>query len=266
MDLIGSGKGNTKTFPKKRQGLAKRHVFTWNNYPENYMDLFKVKFENCKWMCGEEIAPETGTPHLQGYIEHVSKCRPIERYKLSNEIHWEAAKSCRATNIAYCMKEHGSKNGNLVPEVIKILESDCLYNYQKEIESLCLEEPDDRSIHWYWDKKGNIGKSALVKYLVVKYGAIMISGKAADMKYSIQQYVITNGKGPKIILVDIPRTSMKFLSYAGMEEVKNGCFFSGKFEGGMVVYNNPHIICFANEKPDTSTMSKDRWVVTKLKL
>jgi len=46
-------------------------VFTWNNYPENYQEILyilKAKF----LICGEEIAPTTGTPHLQGYMEFES--------------------------------------------------------------------------------------------------------------------------------------------------------------------------------------------------
>lgn len=261
MDPDGSGGEVILESPPKRQGLAKKHCFTWNNYPDEYLDLMDPVLKDLKWICGEEIGDE-GTKHLQGYIEHDGKCRPIERYGLPKQIAWFVAKGNRKQNIAYCMKEDGKKSGTLIPMVVKVIDE--FREWQKEVVDLVKGEADDRSINWYWEKKGGVGKSALVKYLVVKNGAIMVSGKAADMKYAIQQYVVANEKGPSIILIDVPRTSMGYLSYTGIEEIKNGCFFSGKYEGGMVVYNSPHIVVFANEKPDVSTMSKDRWRIKKI--
>lgn len=39
--------------------------FTWNNYPPNYRLLLDAI--NCRYIiAGQELAPNTGTPHLQG--------------------------------------------------------------------------------------------------------------------------------------------------------------------------------------------------------
>ncbi|XP_033106596.1 uncharacterized protein LOC117108618 [Anneissia japonica] len=43
--------------------------------------------------------------------------------------------------------------------------------WQQKVIDLCKEEPDDRTIHWYWDKKGGTGKSTLMKYLFSKMNA-----------------------------------------------------------------------------------------------
>lgn len=42
-------------------------VFTWNNYtPEDEQAIQAIK---CQYLCyGREVAPTTGTPHLQGYV------------------------------------------------------------------------------------------------------------------------------------------------------------------------------------------------------
>jgi len=55
-------------------------MFTYNNWmPE---DLEKIMEENCTWLiCAEEVAPTTGTPHLQGYVMYTS------------QIHWKALAS-----------------------------------------------------------------------------------------------------------------------------------------------------------------------------
>ena len=50
-----------------------------------------------------------------------------------------------------------------------------------------------------------------------------------------------------------------------MEAIKNGCFFSGKYESGMVRFNSPHILVFANEPPERTKLSQDRWCVFALR-
>lgn len=48
--------------------------FTWNNYPRDYrlrLDSLDVRFI----IAGEELAPTTGTPHLQGYVYYANAVR-----------------------------------------------------------------------------------------------------------------------------------------------------------------------------------------------
>ena len=88
----------------------------------------------------------------------------------------------------------------------------------------------------------------------------MLGGKSADMKNGIVEYKKTNGDTPELILINLPRSfDDKYLSYTGIEEVKDMCFYSGKYEGGMIVGNCPHIIIFSNRLPNTNEMSNDRW-------
>lgn len=55
-----------------------------------------------------------------------------------------------------------------------------------------------------------------------------------------------------------------YVSYEAIESVKDGIFFSGKYESGMTIFNQPHIICFANFAPDIGKMSSDRWKIFEL--
>ena len=134
--------------------------------------------------------------------------------------------------------------------------SDLIY---KAIDTNC-----PRSIYWFYDKRGNSGKSSMCKILCANNGAIILSGKSADMKYAIVKYKEKHGIYPELILIDCPRSNTDYLSYGGIEEIKNGCFFSSKYECDMVIMNNPTIIIFANVTPDTSKMSNDRWKITNL--
>ena len=51
------------------------------------------------------------------------------------------------------------------------------------------------------------------------------------------------------------------ISYDGIEEIKDMMFYSGKYEGGMVVGKCPRFIVFANNPPIFEKMSADRWRV-----
>lgn len=59
---------------KKNQGC--RWVFTLNNYTEDDMTQVEDLAAICKWLFfGKEIAPTTGTPHLQGAFVLIKKMR-----------------------------------------------------------------------------------------------------------------------------------------------------------------------------------------------
>lgn len=90
---------------------------------------------------------------------------------------------------------------------------------------------------------------------------IVLSGKANDMKNGIIQYLKNNERTPDIILINITRTKQAYLSYAGIEQIKDMFFYCGKYEGGMVCDTSPHVICFSNDEPDYDRVSIDRWKI-----
>ncbi|AIX11625.1 replicase [Bat circovirus POA/2012/VI] len=86
---------------------VRRFCFTWNNY--TVADTLTVKdffIQHCKYgIAGEEIAPTTGTPHLQGFA-NLSKPMRFSTIKkhLHNGIHIEKANGSDEQNQAYCKK------------------------------------------------------------------------------------------------------------------------------------------------------------------
>ena len=96
-------------------------------------------------------------------------------------------------------------------------------------------------------------------------GAILIGGANKDALYGITQIVQKNGVGPGIVIFDIPRVNKGGISYQTLEYIKNGCFFNGKYESGMVRFNSPHVIVFSNVQPEYKLLSSDRWCVKELK-
>lgn len=254
---IGSmGVGNTKRPP------ASIHwCFTYNNYSEEGKEKLLARLAPHKYVFQEE---DEGTPHLQGYVAFAKKMRPLE-YVGIPEIHWEKCRSPKNA-IAYCSDEQKRKGeiwSNLpIQKPLKLITE--LRQWQQNTLELLEKEPDDRTIYWIWDEHGGTGKSVFAKYLCATKNAIILSGKGSDMKYGIISYIEKHGAAPDIIVIDIPRSNLNFLSYTGIEEIKNGCFFSPKYESGMCLFNCPHVVCFANERPVIEYMSEDRWKIKNI--
>lgn len=261
--------GNTKP----QISPAKHWCFTHNNYSDDDISMWKKKAKeaNVKLLVFQtELAPSTKTKHLQGTISFVNKVRPMSEVSSKN-VHWEKRKGKEQDACLYCVKNEELKpepyiqfcHGWRAPEIIRTINPDKWW--QKDIIKIVEEEPDDRTIHWYWSEAGGIGKTALLKYLNVHYGAIPCSGKGADMRNAIRDYTVTNGYTPRTIIVPIPRSfSIEYLSYEGIEQAKDMIFYSGKYEGGVVCGNPPHLIVLANEPPDESRMSADRWHIVQI--
>lgn len=262
--------GNTNQSPPKRIGDSIKWVFTLHNYSKNDIDMFNNTFVTnvTKFLIfSEEVGKSGQTNHLQGYVEFTKRTRPFE-YFSNKTIHWEKAKGSREDNIKYIRKEGGNVYFNGVLErKLKVIETQKLYPWQQQVVNLIKEEPNDRTINWYYEIYGNSGKSALVKYLCYNHGAIILSNKGSDMKYMIVKYYEKHHKYPEIIIIDIPRSiDLQYFSYTAVEEIKNGCFFSSKYECEQVLMNSPHILVFSNEEPEYSKMSNDRWNVNKIKI
>jgi len=258
--------GNTNPPPKKRCVPSKRWCFTWNNYPDDAMETLETIFKDfdIEYVVGREVGAE-GTPHLQGYIESNLKIRPVEKLKLPTAIHWEKCKGSRAQNVDYCTKD-GQYTHSLKlkpPRKLKLITP--REGWQQDIVNLVQTEPNDRDIHWYWETTGGVGKTSLCKYLVVKHGAIILGGKAADIRNGILDYLNTNGNVPDIVVINLTRSQETFVSYEGIENIKDMLFYSGKYEGGMVCGVPPHLIIFSNFAPQKYKVSSDRWCVTEIK-
>lgn len=260
--LVPEEGGNTR--PPPRISPSIRWCFTLHNWTQDDLNEF-LGFQGARYsVIGEELGEEGATPHLQGYIEFSSKKRPFGIFK-NGTIHWEKAKGSRQQNYAYCTKEGNRVWVNGEPEAQPTIISQ-LRPWQRHVRDICAQfAPDERAIYWFWEPTGGFGKSAMCKYLVKHHRAMVISGKAADMKHGIVSLHAETGRYPRVLILDIPRSvDMRYFSYTGIEEIKNGCFFSTKYESGMVLMPTPHIVIFSNRAPDLDEMSADRWRVTRL--
>lgn len=257
---IGNAEGNTKL---QRAIPSKRWCFTWNNYLETDLVKLQETFDThkLKYIIGREVG-ENGTPHLQGYIECDTKIRPIEKFK-TKHVHWESCRGTREQNVEYCAKDgdYVCRELRCKAEMRKSLRLPTeLYEWQQEVIDIVSEVPDDRKIHWYWDKRGNTGKTTLAKLLVYDHRAIVVGGKNDNILHGATEFVREDKTYDKyIFIIDLSRTMEHYVCYEAIEKLKNGLWFSGKYESGMILIPPPHVIIFANYEPQYERLSLDRW-------
>lgn len=267
--------GNTST-PSPQDIQSRKWCFTFNNYTEDEYITLIASLKSKKWdyIIGREVG-ESGNKHLQGYIKCKSCIRFSTLKNIQSKLHIEKAKGTDKQNITYCSKE-GDFASTFKPDpehfrkelIQKILASYAGVKwkpFQQEILTLIDKEPDSRSIHWYYEEEGNTGKSFLAKYIVCKYDGVILCDGKKDNIFNQVNNVILNCIEPRIIILDIPRSHMAYINYDAIEQLKNGLLYSGKYEGGICVFPCPHVVAFANQLPDESSLSKDRWNIVEIK-
>lgn len=256
-----TGPGNTSSGPSR----SKHWTFTWNNYPTTWIDTIKFSGAS-KYVCQPEIG-ENGTKHIQGILTFENQRTFDSVKKLLPTCHLEKVKSLKHC-IEYCSIAQTRSGDTIVHGYnVKPVIKDPItnpYDWQKKILDLTSKEPHPRQIIWITDSSGAKGKTALCKHIcLTNNSAIVVGGKQGDAKYAIAKMVSEN-RHPSIVLFNFCRTQEGYISYEAIEAIKDGIFFSSKYESGMVIYNTPHVICMSNWDPDESKLSQDRWNIINL--
>lgn len=127
--------------------------------------------------------------------------------------------------------------------------------WQQEILDIVKETPDFRKIYWYYGPP-NIGKSQISFYIEDTMDALRV--EKTDYVNMAKLWT-----GQKIVIFDLP-LAYKDVDYTLLESVKSGRIMSTKYEPIRKKFIRPHLIVFANFKPDTSMLSEDRWIITCL--
>lgn len=241
-------------------------VFTWNNYPRNWQDFFKDRKSLIEKICvGEETAPTTGTRHLQGWLRLYKKNVARTYLNLPTTISWRAMSrlATERQNMKYCTKNQQNilSWGIPVPYTINVRKQEWMI----EMKTILEQEPDHRTIYWIWEPVGASGKTLFTKMMHLELdGVIFINGKGHDIRHCVADYTTRTGAHPKRVLMNVPRVNKDYVSYEALENVKDMAFYSGKYEGCIVNGPNPHVVIFANDRPDKEKMSEDRWKIGRI--
>jgi len=269
LETLETKGGNTIKPPSSKQSNQYMHLcFTWNNYIQQDIETLETLFKHIAHKyCFQEETSESGTPHLQGVVSLKKRMRWSE-FGLPSAIHWEMCKNITKAYL-YCSKTD-TRTGSVFTmnyklPYVKHIEN--LFKWQKNICKILSESSvSDRKIYWFWEPEGGVGKTTFQKYIYTHFSdCVVLSGKGSDMKNGVVVYEKKTGNLPKIVLINVPRSiDAGFISYTGIEEVKDMFFFSPKYEGGMVCGENPHVMVFANEPPIKEKMSADRWEISEI--
>lgn len=255
---------------KKQQIQYYKWFFTFNNYEESDVVHMRIKCgQLCKkYVFQEEKGEEEGTMHLQGSIVLKTKARITELKKWDERIHWEATKNAKAAD-KYCCKEETRAGRIFTHEkkkaFIRTWSKFDELEPRKEIMDIITEEPDKRTINWIWSEKGGIGKTSTCAYIEHNYENVcIVNGKGTDIKNQVITH-LQRGDDLDILIINVPRCNENHVSYAAMEEIKDGLIYSGKYEGGFANVEHPHVIVISNFHPELEKLSEDRWNIIELK-
>lgn len=256
--------GNTVPNPTRRKPKkCRKWCFTLNNWTEiEEKEIISNFGTMAQYILGHEVGEE-GTPHIQGYLEFKNAVHMTSLKKVITRAHFETARGSSKQNYDYCSKD-GDFITNMDFRTFKEkLAEKCLKKYedvewrpwQQQILDL---ENDERTINWFWEREGNVGKSFLCKYIALTRNVCICEGKKSDIFNQVNM-MLEEEKYPEVVICDIPRTNLEYINYGALEQLKNGMLYSGKYEGGVCIFPPPLVICLANETPNIDAMSRDRW-------
>ncbi len=245
---------------QKRDTAVYNWGFTLNNWTEEEHAALISKFETEKYLISKEKGKKEETPHLHGYINLKMKKRFSTMQGVNKRLHWEKVKNVK-NYIEYVIKEGDFVTNMEIQEPCEY--PDFTKPWQIDILSLIKEKPDDRSIYWFWEDTGNVGKTVFTKYLCDKMNGRLIPPKRADAWHAVAQ-LLEEGKVVKLVVIDIPRHDADYVNYGAIEKIKDGCFASGKYKTATCIFKCPHVIIFANQLPETYKMSADRWIIKQI--
>lgn len=256
------------TIPNPGTKRSRKWCFTLNNYTDDEYDTMTQVLSSEKFIVGKEIG-EQGTPHLQGYVEFAN-ARSFASIKklIGDRAHIEVARGTTKQNVTYCSKDGvtistfpETSEDQYEKEMKDTFSGVTWKPWQVEILTLIESQADSRTVNWFYEEEGNLGKSFLCKYIDWKYNAIIANGKQADVFNQYKSFIETYDQQPKVALIDIPRSHKDFICYSTLEKIKDGLIYSGKYEGGKLRLCKHHLIVFANFEPDRKKLSEDRWNV-----
>lgn len=142
-----------------------------------------------------------------------------------------------------------------------------MHDWQKSLmETLTPQNSCARKIIWRWETVGAAGKTMFCKHLIIIWPKRVFyfrgTVKTNDVFNGLLTFKKEEGQWPDVVLIDLPRGGG--VDYTTLEQIKDGLGYCGKYEGGMVTMNPPHLVVFANTPPIREKLSADRWDVQNI--
>lgn len=206
-----------------------------------------------------------GYKHYQCSITLKNKQRMTQLKKVFTKAHCEPSRS--SASDLYAIKPQTRLEGPWIwpykyhGEDLPTKEQ--LRPWQQYLLDVIEKPPNARLVYWVYDEVGGKGKSTFCKFVCYHFpGSLVCGGELKDIAFAITNIKTTERN---TFMFDIPRSQKNHVSYAALESIKNGHFFSPKYESKEYMGLPPHVIVFSNFLPDITKLSLDRWVIIRLK-
>nr|WAE42797.1 MAG: replication associated protein [Cressdnaviricota sp.] len=237
---------------------SRNHCFTLNNPVGGELDAI-MQWDCAYIIVGEEVG-ESGTPHLQGYVEWNSAKRLTTLKKLNERVHWEVRRGTAQQAMKYCKKDgafhergecsqQGKRSdleevGKLVlaktpMAVIAAAHPATFIKFHKGINALASTLMTHRTtrptVTWTWGAAG-VGKtrSAVEAHLSSHY---IKDGTQWWDGYTQQEAIIIDD-------FDVMRWP-----YRDLLRLLDRYEYQGQYKGGYVPVNSPFIYVTAEKQP-----------------
>lgn len=238
---------------KKLSPTASFHgkPLSWLRYGQTYVAKELTRAPVDEYFSGEEGTPPPG----QGAR---SDLRAVQQAIVGGATTWDL------------MNEHSgvmARHRNYVAEYHELFQARQLQmtpflareGWQQGLMDILEGFPSRRTILWYCDSVGNVGKSYFADHYGDHRSCVVNGGTHSDI------FHLLAGTLPKdVVFFDYPREKEGNFPYSVLEQLKNGRFTSGKYQSRAVRFRVPHVVVFANFYPDTTKMSQDRWMIKDL--
>lgn len=127
--------------------------------------------------------------------------------------------------------------------------------WQRELNAIINEAPDDRKVIFVVDPDGNKGKSWLTRYWFTTRDDLqrLSIGKRDDLAFAVDI-------SKTLFVFDVPRGQSELIQYSILEQLKDQMLFSPKYESTCkILPKKVHVVVFMNEEPDLTKMTRDRY-------